>query len=183
MRILFFFFTLFILLLAELMIGTQGLYLPLAWMGYFYFFEVNYNRKLLFISGFAGALFADIILYQRILLPDVLILCAVIFTAWRYKEFWRKSIRCGSIFGIYIIIISYMIQFAASLWTQGFSWHALSDKAALMTALIPFGCLLQMFIIFICDTMQKKMKFEGSFVAENKDNNTILYRRRRHHDD
>ena len=31
--------TLFALLLIELYIGTYGIYLPLAWMGFFYFFE------------------------------------------------------------------------------------------------------------------------------------------------
>ena len=86
MRIIFFFFTLFILLLAELSIGTIGIYLPLSWMGFFYFAAAKYSYKLIFPTGIIGSIAVDLILYHRLMLPDLFMFSLTVYSVWRYSD-------------------------------------------------------------------------------------------------
>ena len=183
MRVIFFLFTLFVLLLAEFIIGTFGIYLPLAWMGFFYFAAAKYNYKLLFLTGILGSMITDTIIYHRLAMPDLFMFSVTMYTVWRYGDILRKSSRIGGLFGISAILSGYILQFAASLTAAGFSWSNFTDTAAVMVTALPFGYFIQMLIIILLDFMQKKMRFESSFVQENKKGNTTIYRRRRFADD
>ena len=183
MRIMFFFFTLFILLLAELSIGTAGIYLPLAWMGFFYFAAIKYSYKLIFPTGIIGSITVDLILYHRMLMPDLFMFSITMYTVWRYGDILRKSLRTGGLFGILVILAGYILQFAALPAVRNFSWSSFTDTAAIMVTALPFGYFIQMLIIMLLDFMQKKMRFENPFVQIHQENQTTVYRRRRFNDD
>ena len=183
MRIIFFFFTLFILLLAELSIGTIGIYLPLSWMGFFYFAAAKYSYKLIFPTGIIGSIAVDLILYHRLMLPDLFMFSLTVYSVWRYSDILRKSPRLGGLFGIFAVFAGYILQFTSSLYVHNFSWSNFTDTAAVMITLLPFGYFIQIFIIILLDFMQKKMHFESSFVQIYKESSTTVYRRRRFSDE
>lgn len=182
MKIFFSFFILFILLVLELWAGTIGIYLPLAWMGFFYFFCAGFKKSFLFMCGLTGALICDLLLFHRILLPDVCLLILTIYFSWRYNEFWRKSILRGGIFAFILLPSAYIFQFISSLWTQNFSWQQLSDTAAHITALVPLCFCILCFEIYTLDILLKKLKLNTAFVVQFTENHFSLYHRGRKRD-
>ena len=183
MRVIFFLFTLFVLLLAEFIIGTFGIYLPLAWMGFFYFAAAKYSYKLLFPTGILGSMITDTIIYHRLAMPDLFMFSVTMYAVWRYGDILRKSFRYGGLFGVFAVFAGYVLQFAAALTVHDFSWSSFTDTAAIMVTALPFGYFIQMLIIILLDFMQKKMRFENSFVITDKENRPTIYRRRRFADD
>lgn len=179
MRIIFFLFIQFILLLAELAAGTAGVYLPLYWMGFFYFACAQYSAKLILPAGFAACFIIDLILFHRTLMPDLFMFLLLLYVRQRYSEILRRSEWYGGLFGICAIFAGYFLQFAAFFTGRDFSFTALINTAALMITAAPFGYLIQTMLIYLLDNMQKKMKFESSFVIQNKDNQSSIYRRSR----
>lgn len=179
MRILFFFFTLFVLLLAELWLGSCGVYLPLYWMGFFYFAMAQYSYRLIVPTGIIMSFVIDFILFSRMALPDIFILCVVLYMVRYHRETLCKSFWTGGIFGIIGVISGYLLQFCAALWVHNFSWQSLTDTAAMMVTMVPFGYFMQVLIIFMFDELQKRMKFESSFVEIRKEKHTSIYRRTR----
>ena len=178
MRIFFCIFTLFSLLLIELYIGTYGIYLPLAWMGFFYFFEADYLKQFLLPFALIGVLLVDLLLFHRILLPDFFIFVWLLYYGQKHKDFWRSSIIRGSLFAPVLLVVAYTVQFVSSLLLVGFSVKRLSADAALMTALLPFAFLLQMRLIKIFDFLQMNMRLELPFIVKHIAHHPRIYRRR-----
>lgn len=178
MRIFFCIFILFALLLIELYIGTSGIYLPLAWMGFFYFFEADYLKQILLPFALICILLVDLLLFHRILLPDFFIFVWLLYYGQKYKDFWRSSIIKGSFFAPVLLVFSYAMQFTASLLLTGFSVKRLSADAALMIALLPFAFLLQMLLIKTFDFLQMKMRLEVPFIVKHIAHHPRIYRRR-----
>lgn len=178
MKTLFFFFTVFILLLFELWLGTLTFYVPMMWMGFFYFAVCRYSFKMLMTAGVITAIIMDIVLYQRLWMPDFFIFCGVFYMAWRYRDFWYMSIWSGGVHGCWLVISAYVIQTLFSAFSHGFSVAGLVDSAAQMTALLPIGFLFQAFLIYGMDKIQKKLRFEKYFVAERQNDTINIYRRR-----
>ena len=177
MKTLFFFFTVFLLLLLELWIGTAGIYLPCLWMGFFYFAVCRYSMKLLFTAGVIFAILLDAVLLRRVWMPDIFICGINFYMAWRYRDFWQLSVWCGGFYGILLLLVSYIIQILLTSAVNGFSVIQLADWAAEMTALLPLGVLLLAFIIYLEDKMQKRLRFDSLFVADRQ-NSFSLYRRK-----
>lgn len=177
MKIFFCIFILFILLLAELYIGTCGSYLPLTWMGYFYFFEADYVKKFLFPLGLTGVLLVDLLLFHRLFMPDFFIFAWIVYIGYKYRDFWRSSVVKGSFFAPLLLIAAYIFQFACSLLQTGFSLERLSADAAFMTLLLPIVFLLQMLLIKVLDFLQMKMRLEASFINIHSEPHRKIYRR------
>ncbi len=179
MRVIFFLFVQFILLLAELAAGTAGIYLPLYWMGFFYFACARYSAKLILPLGFINCFIIDLVLFYRTLMPDLFMFLLLLYVRQRYSEFLRRSEWYGGLFGICAIFAGYFLQFASIFTMRDFSFTALINTAALMITAAPFGYLIQVMLIYFLDSMQKKMKFESSFVVQSKENQNSIYRRNR----
>lgn len=178
MKSLFFFFTIFILLLLELYLGTLTLYIPLMWMGFFYFAVCRYPAKLLLISGLILAIILDTVLYQRLWMPDIFIFAGIFYMSWRYRDFWSLSIWSGGVHGCCLMISAYTIQTLFAAFSHGFSGIELVNSASQMTALMPIAFLLQTMLIFVTDKIQKKLRFEKCFVADRMNDPISIYRRR-----
>ena len=178
MKTLFFFFTIFLLLIFELWLGSLSLYMPFMWMGFFYFAICRYPSKLLTVTGVIAVILLDLILYRRLWLPDFFVAGTVCYLVWRFRNFWQQSIWSGGLAGILLVLFAYTIQFIACAFSHGFSVMHLTDSAAQMTALLPPGFLLQTFLIYIADKVQKKLRFEQFFVVDKQSNSISIYRRR-----
>ena len=175
MRIFFAVFVLFLLLIPELWIGSCGVYLPLAWMGFFYFDNAGYPRGFLLLTGMVGALTVDLVLFRRMFMPDIFLLFAVMFLAMRYREFWRGSIWRGGIFAFLLLPLSYIVQFLSALFFDSFSWGSFSAMAAQMTALSPVGFILLAGLAVLLDFIQKKMQLNSPFVVEKDNVSNAVY--------
>ena len=177
MRILFAVFTVFLLLIPELLLGTCGIYFPLAWMGFFYFNNAPYPGKFIKILGFSGALLVDSVLFHRVYLPDVLIFLFILFFSVRYREFWRGSVwHCG-FFAFLLLPLSYGLQFISDGAANGFTWEQFAASAAQMTVLAPFGFMILVLLTAMLDMMQKKFKMNSAFVLANDDIKNAVYRK------
>lgn len=182
MKTLFFFFTIFVLLLFELWLGALSIYMPLLWMGFFYFAVSRYPFRLLLSSGFCAAILLDVILFQRIFCPDILIFGAVFYMSYFYRDFWSSSIWSGGINGCLLILAAYFVQFLFAAARHGFSLEFTVDTASQMTALLPIGFLIQTFLIFMLDKICKKLHFDKSFVVQRQNDPISIYRRKREYD-
>ena len=178
MKTLFFFFTIFLLLIFELWLGSLSVYMPFMWMGFFYFAICRYPSRLLTVTGVIAVILLDLILYRRLLLPDFFIGSTLCYLVWHYRNFWQQSIWNGGVAGILLVLFAYVIQFISVSFLHGFSVMHLTDTAAQMTALLPFGFLLQTFLIYSADKVQKKLRFELLFVEDKQSNSISIYRRR-----
>lgn len=177
MRIFFLIFILFLLYILELFIGNFGIYLPLAWLGFFYFDTARYHFRTLVGIGIAGVLLTDLILYARYFLPDGLLLIFVMFYSFRYREFWRGAAWRGAFFGPFLLIAAYVLQFAAVWFEHQLTVDEVLNITAMMITLLPIVYLIQFELIILLDFLQKKIKIEQAFVLTRNERDGIFYRR------
>lgn len=177
MKIIFLIFTMFIFYLAELYIGTAGIYFPFGWMAFFYFNNTNCNKTLLYVLGISGALIADTVLFERNSLPDIFILAAVIFLSHKYRNFWRSAIRHGALFAFILLPLGYLVQYAALILEHGFSLDGLTAALSQMTVLSPLAFALLAGVIFVLDALQKKFKSDQLFIESREKTQLNIYRR------
>ncbi len=177
MKILFMLFTLFILLVMEMLIGNMGFYIPLTWLGVFYFLTAKFNRNVLLVLSIAGALAVDLLLYNRLYIPNILIMVSVFYYSSKCDDIWRFSPWRGGIFAPVILWTGYILLFLAALPHTFFSWSNLFSGLAAMITFTPLVYLFLTLLIFVGDKMQKKMKFDSLFVANRQEQEVGIYRK------
>lgn len=158
-------FTLTILLIIELLVGTVGVFYPITALGIFYFCQLN-NRVINLILAIGIGVILDLFLLNRSYCLNVIIYLAIVFWSEKHQSFLGRGLLINSFAGSIIFFFSNLIFFTVFMIKSGKLISNIEIIFSLSFFSMIVGYISMMLLIMINDFIAKKLKISG-FLREN----------------
>ena len=177
MKTFFTIFSLTILAIIEISIGTLGIFFPILSLGIIYF-QANNNRLFMLMLALVAAIIMDLWIYNRVFPINIILYVALIFLQKPYRHIISKGLLINSLFGGLIFVIEYLLFFGVNFFSN---FEIITNLVLFISTLIfafalgSIGMLLLLIILeAIAELLQLPKFLDSQSQVKHK---TILYSR------